>query len=35
MIAVRRLAPALPVAFVLHVVEEAPLFVSWFNSRLF
>lgn len=28
----RRLAFALPVIFVLHVAEEAPGFVSWFNS---
>jgi hypothetical protein len=31
---VRTLALALPVVFVLHVVEETPLFVTWFNSRV-
>lgn len=31
---VRTLALCLPAAFVLHVVEEAPLFVTWFNSRV-
>jgi len=31
---VRTLALAMPVVFVLHVVEEAPLFVTWFNSRV-
>jgi Protein of unknown function with HXXEE motif len=31
---VRTLALAMPLVFVLHVVEEAPLFVSWFNSRV-
>jgi hypothetical protein len=28
----KRLAIALPVVFVVHVAEEAPTFVSWFNS---
>jgi len=28
----RALALALPVVFILHVVEEAPYFVTWFNS---
>lgn len=31
---VRTLAFSLPVVFVLHVVEEAPLFVAWFNGRV-
>lgn len=33
-IPIRNLALALPVAFVLHVLEEAPLFVAWFNTRV-
>jgi hypothetical protein len=32
LITLRRLSIALPVAFALHVFEEAPGFVSWFNS---
>ena len=28
----RRLAAALPIVFILHVIEEAPGFVAWFNS---
>jgi len=28
----RNMALALPVVFILHVIEEAPTFVSWFNS---
>ena len=31
---VQRLAIALPVAFALHVAEEAPQFVPWFNARV-
>ena len=31
---IRTLAFTLPVVFILHVVEEAPLFVRWFNSRV-
>lgn len=31
---VRTLALALPVIFALHVLEEAPRFVTWFNSRV-
>lgn len=27
-----RLAAALPIVFILHVIEEAPGFVAWFNS---
>jgi len=30
----RRLAIALPVIFILHVCEEAPSFVVWFNSMV-
>jgi uncharacterized protein with HXXEE motif len=30
----RRLALALPVIFLAHVLEEAPGFVAWFNSRV-
>ncbi len=30
----RRLAWALPVVFVLHVAEEAPGFVTWFNAHV-
>jgi uncharacterized membrane protein HdeD (DUF308 family) len=30
----RSLTLALPVVFALHVVEEAPRFVSWFNSHV-
>lgn len=30
----RRLAIALPVIFVLHVAEEAPTFVAWFNAHV-
>ncbi|HUP62634.1 MAG TPA: HXXEE domain-containing protein [Thermoanaerobaculia bacterium] len=30
----RTLTLALPVVFVLHVLEEAPLFVSWFNRHV-
>jgi hypothetical protein len=29
---VRRLSLALPIVFAVHVLEEAPSFVSWFNS---
>lgn len=32
LITLRRLSIALPVVFVFHVLEEAPGFVSWFNS---
>jgi hypothetical protein len=31
-VTLRKLALAAPVVFVLHVVEEAPGFVAWFNS---
>jgi len=34
MTTLRALAPALPLVFILHVVEEAPLFVTWFNSMV-
>jgi hypothetical protein len=30
----RRLAIALPVIFILHVIEEAPAFLGWFNARV-
>lgn len=33
-ITLRSLAVALPVVFVLHVLEEAPGFVSWFNRHV-
>jgi len=34
MTSVRTMSLALPAVFVLHVAEEAPLFVSWFNARV-
>jgi hypothetical protein len=32
MLTVKKLALALPVVFAVHVIEEAPRFVPWFNS---
>jgi hypothetical protein len=33
-ISVRTMSLSLPVVFALHVAEEAPLFVEWFNARV-
>lgn len=33
-ITLRHLATALPVVFALHVAEEAPTFVAWFNAHV-